>query len=139
MHLPSHFPNLTPENHSEDSSPTKDYNCHAWAVGFTDRWFDHNNYWPDPVTRGEALRNYQRAYESIGFRVCGGWNVEEGFEKIAIYENNRRVTHTARLLNDGRWTSKMGKSEDITHTRDALDGPLYGRIVLIMRRKLLTP
>jgi hypothetical protein len=136
MHNPALLPNLTQDNHTEDSPSTTSYNCHAWAVGFNDRWFDDQNYWPDPVPRGKSLRHYRRAYESIGFRVCGGWNVEEGFEKIAIYERQGEVTHTARLLDSGMWTSKMGKREDITHARDALDGPCYGQITLIMRRQI---
>ncbi|MCA1837263.1 MAG: hypothetical protein LC674_00260, partial [Actinobacteria bacterium] len=63
------------------------------------------------------MRDYQRAYESVGFRITNGWHFEEGFEKIAIYEHHRKVTHTARLVADGRWASKMGHLEDIEHTR----------------------
>ena len=34
-----------------------------------------------------------------------------------------------------RWTSKLGKSWDIEHAEDALDGPLYGKIAAYMSRK----
>jgi hypothetical protein len=131
---PALFPNLTAANHTDTSPPDHTYNCHAWALGFTDRWFDARQWWPQGVNRGETLPYYRRAYESVGFRLSAGWDVEEGIEKIAIYEANGKVTHTARLLDDGQWTSKMGKREDITHGRGALDGPKYGHIVIIMRR-----
>lgn len=135
MYAPASFPNLTPTNHTEDSPMTVAYNCHAWAVGYDDRWFSHDgNWWPDSVPRGKTLRHYRTAYESIGFRVCQGWDYEEGFDKIAIYELRGEVKHTARLLSDGKWTSKMGKAQDITHSVDALDGPFYGQITLFMRR-----
>jgi len=139
MQLPTaSFPNLTQANHTDISPQDPRYNCHAWALGFTDRWFDDGQWWPDGVQRGETVRDYKRAYESLGFRVSSGWQVEEGFEKIAIYEYGRKVTHTARLLPDGLWASKIGQLEDIHHTREALDGPQYGHITLIMRRPVIT-
>ena len=136
---PDLFPDLTATNHTDTSPADRFYNCHAWALGFTDRWFDQNQWWPNNTTRGNTIRDYRAAYESEGFRISRSWDVEDGFEKIAIYEANGLVTHTARLLADGRWTSKVGKREDISHDRDALDGPKYGHIALIMRRPIPIP
>ena len=43
-------------------------------------------------------------------------------------------THAARQFPGGRWTSKLGPAEDIEHELEELAGPLYGEVVLILRR-----
>jgi hypothetical protein len=44
-------------------------------------------------------------------------------------------TYVARQLPDGRWTSKLGQLEDVTHaTTDALEGSDYGEVVQFMKR-----
>ena len=48
---------------------------------------------------------------------------------------SRVYTHAARQRPGGKWTSKLGKAEDIEHdTPDVVAGGLYGEVVLIMRR-----
>lgn len=42
--------------------------------------------------------------------------------------------HAARQLASGRWTSKLGKLEDIDHALHDLEGMLYGAVVLFMKR-----
>jgi len=60
---------------------------------------------------------------------------EEGFEKLAIYGSGLMYTHAARQLPDGRWTSKLGQHEDITHTTtEAIEGSDYGEVVQCMKR-----
>jgi hypothetical protein len=44
--------------------------------------------------------------------------------------------HAARQLLTGRWTSKLGKMEDIEHGLRDLEGTVYGTVVLIMKRAL---
>ncbi|MCI0637958.1 MAG: hypothetical protein L0Y72_23715 [Gemmataceae bacterium] len=39
-------------------------------------------------------------------------------------------THAARQLPTGRWSSKLGPSEDIEHDLHALEGEIYGTIAL---------
>jgi hypothetical protein len=67
-------------------------------------------------------------------------NLEAGYEKIAIYYRPGTVDflHVARQLSDGRWTSKLGRGEDITHnTVEGLEGVgAYGRVARFMRRSL---
>jgi hypothetical protein len=54
---------------------------------------------------------------------------------VAFYGNNLLYTHAARQLSGGKWTSKLGKAEDIEHdTPDVVSGGLYGEVVAIMRR-----
>ena len=51
-----------------------------------------------------------------GFEPCENGDHEEGFEKIALYVNKAgKVTHAARQLDSGKWTSKLGNLEDIEH------------------------
>ena len=42
----------------------------------------------------------------------------------------------ARQLASGTWTSKLGPDEDISHhTPAALEGALYGTVVVLMKRR----
>lgn len=70
--------------------------------------------------------------------------LEPEFEKIAHYVKGGNVTHTARQLPWGRWTSKLGPGIDIEHLDpEALEGPVYGNVEGYMRRpsqaKLVPP
>jgi hypothetical protein len=74
-------------------------------------------------------------FEVAGFRVSNSSAFEDGLEKIAIYAAGSGVTHAARQLLNGRWTSKLGDKLDIEHQSPETlhDGP-YGNVVLIMAR-----
>lgn len=59
------------------------------------------------------------------------------FEKLALYGSAMMYTHAARQLPDGKWTSKLGQLEDITHTTtEAIEGGDYGEVVQYMKRPL---
>ena len=75
------------------------------------------------------------AFESLGYRECDDGSLESGFEKIALYAIGMDVIRTvARQLDDGRWTSKLGQLEDITHSStDAIEDSDYGEVVQFMR------
>jgi hypothetical protein len=45
-------------------------------------------------------------------------------------------THAARQLASGRWTSKLGKAEDIEHELRDLEGDVYSSVVLVLKRPL---
>ena len=67
--------------------------------------------------------------------MCPAADLEPGVEKIALYANAvGKPTHGARQLANGRWTSKLGKREDIEHALHDLEGELYGTVVRIMKR-----
>jgi len=132
---------LNSSNHVITSAWTGTYNCIAWAAGRNDQWWEPVKpyYWPPNVPREYTLSAYAKAFEAIGYHKCANGNLEEGFEKIAIFaarEDGRFVpTHAARQLPDGRWASKLGKSEDIEHSPlSAVNCPEYGRAVRFMRR-----
>jgi hypothetical protein len=133
----SDFPNLTTANYSITSDPSAEYNCIAWAAGDQEKWWwpHEDSYWPDGVPREETLAAFIQAYALRGYSPCIESAVEVGFEKIAIYANAEGPQHAARQLEDGSWTSKLGRDEDITHNSlVALECQWYGRAVLFMKR-----
>ena len=139
------FPSLTPSNYRITSPESPDYNCIAWAAGTDERWWWPDNqytaYWPEEVPREETLAAFIQAYSVEGYVPCGTSDYESGFEKIAIYADERgKPTHAARQTQAGRWTSKLGNWEDIEHDRpDNLAGRNYGVVTVIMKRQNLTP
>lgn len=77
---------------------------------------------PSRILRKKSLDAYKKAYGSIGYKTCQDAKHEKGFEKIAIYAKiNGEPTHAARQLNQSKWTSKLGKKEDIEHAINGLD------------------
>jgi hypothetical protein len=103
------------------TSPTDDvYNCIAWALGITDNWWwpgdPDRTYWPDNLPRERTLAAFRQLFAGFGYDECIGDGLETGFEKVAIFANALgQPTHAARQLPTGRWTSKLGESEDIDH------------------------
>ncbi len=135
MNLFDLFPNLTSENHEITSDKTFKYNCVAWAAHQTDRWWQPGGCWPIPASRDDlGIGNVVLAFNSLGYCESPNGELEHGFEKIAIYGSGLMYTHVARQLPDGRWTSKLGQLEDITHaTTYALEGSDYGEVVQFMK------
>ena len=130
----SAFPRLHPGNHEITSPSTPRYNCIAWAAGDDRRsWWpdvDEVAYWPSNVARVETMEAFVEAFQTLGYLTCEDSEFEPGNEKVALYAHRGMPTHAARQLPDGRWSSKLGRSVDIAHTLDALDGSLYGTAML---------
>lgn len=139
MSIHTKFPKLATTNHNYTSPQTVSYNCIAWAAANQNQWWwpDQNQqyYWPAGVPREETLQAFTQAYETIGYEICDNPSLEEGFEKIAIYSLLGRITHASRQLPDGMWTSKLGQYVDLSHEFNGLDGPEYGDVVLVMKKR----
>ena len=142
--LRSVFPNLTCENFSKTSEAVKSYNCIAWAAGrgeIEEEWWepssDIEHYWPPSVAKEYTSQCYREAFRTLGYEPCHDGAREAGWEKVALYvDDNDTPTHMARQLPEGGWTSKLGKSIDITHkTVEALEGNCYGRATYYLRRR----
>jgi hypothetical protein len=139
---PSDLPNLTSTNHVVTSPFKARYNCIAWAAGNDTRWWwpVGRYYWPPNVPRVETLDAFIAAFATLGFVECADALLEANFEKIAIYAvpgpgGAFTPTHGARQLPDGKWTSKLGPFEDITHdTLDDVNCFDYGFAVKFMKR-----
>ncbi len=130
------LPRLTPQNHRVTSPAAVENNCIAWAAGDTGNWWQPGVYWPvEAPPQGYEIGILVAAFEALGFGPCDNEGPEPGFEKVALYSDNRFYTHAARQLPGGKWTSKLGKAEDIEHdTPDVVSGGVYGQVVQIMMR-----
>jgi hypothetical protein len=143
--LEAAFPNLAARGYTITSPTATSYNCIAWAIGDTKRWWWHTSrgggsYWPPGVPNEGSLDSYVRLFESHGYESCEDSEPQQEFEKVAIYLSyDGRVTHAARQNRSGSWTSKLGRGQDIEHgTLDALDGPAYGQAVKFLKRPFPT-
>ncbi len=60
---------------------------------------------------------------------------QPGYVKVALYGSGFTHTHAARQLPTGKWTSKLGKGEDIEHdTPGDVAGGVYGEVMEVMKR-----
>jgi hypothetical protein len=138
---PPGFPNLHQGNHEVTSPSNRRYNCIAWTAGDETSWWwpdpDNVAYWPAAVSREETIEAFVDAYRTLGYTPCADGELELGYEKVALYALQGVPTHAARQLTDGRWSSKLGRSVDVAHSPEALDGPLYGMIVVYLRRLIV--
>lgn len=76
------------------------------------------------------------AYRIVGFEECESPDLEDGYEKVAIFADaTHDPRHAARQLPNGKWTSKLGDHVDIEHAAvQAVGGEFYGEPVVYMRR-----
>lgn len=133
------FPNLIHTHYEITSPATPSYNCIAWAAKDTQRWWwpglGAPYYWPTGSPTALVVASFIQAFRGLGYEVCPSADLEEGFEKVAIYALNTEPKHSARQLPDGQWTSKLGGSYDIKHaTLESVEGNAYGVAVEIMKR-----
>jgi hypothetical protein len=114
MSIISAFPNLNQFPPFLITSPFNPrYNCVAYAYGKYDNgmWPNHNDYWwPPQIPNEMTIRAFQALFESIAFNVCGDGSFEPGYLKIAIFADNNNIpTHAAKQLDNGFWSSKLGR------------------------------
>lgn len=139
-HILGLFPALLTLNVTSPGEPR--YNCIAWAAGTNTQWWwpDGRNYWPMDAPLLDSLDAFVPAFATLGYERCSDGILEDGFEKIAIYQSSDGVQHASRQLNTGYWTSKLGRLEDIEHSSPAeLEGSDYGAVVQYMRRPTPAP
>ncbi len=131
------FPRLSPDRCRRTSPPDVRYNCVAWAAGDTKHWWQPGVHWPVPSSRDDyGVGALEQASLSLGYEPCSDESLEPGFEKVAIYGYGFFYTHAARQLPNGKWTSKLGKSEDIEHdSPEDVAGGVYGEVVQFVRRR----
>jgi hypothetical protein len=98
-------------------------------------------YWPGGLERKVTVECFIRAFQTIGYEICKNGEVEEEFEKIAIYtDNSDKPTHAARQTYSGKWTSKLGQAVDIEHEMaESLVSVEYGKVKIFMKRRRPKP
>jgi hypothetical protein len=136
------FPGLRQARFRTTSPSTDGYNCFAWAMSESHRWWSPIPpiyYWPPNVPREFTLAAFEVAFRTRGFESCTSPELEAGYEKVALYvDANGTPKHAARQLPSGEWTSKLGSSIDIAHTLPGLEGTAYGQVTVYFRRSLVT-
>lgn len=137
--LQKKFPGLSLSGYKITSPESETYNCIAWAVYESDRWWWPLGkvFWPAGVSRDISLKTFIQAFATLGYVSCDNNHLEHEFEKIAIYvDHNGEPTHAARQLSNGKWTSKLGNFVDIEHELDGLTGSEYGTVAQILKRPI---
>lgn len=140
------FPSLAADEQFRISSPhDHGYNCFAWAAGEDHRRWDPvptlaptraGVYWPEGVPLLPSRAAFVAAYGTIGYEICDSPELEDGFEKVVLYENaSGEPVHASRQLSSGAWTSKLGGGNDIEHgSTTGLEAPLTGSPAVYLRR-----
>jgi hypothetical protein len=143
-----HFPRLITEPYRPIEGPGSHYNCIAWSAGLTNiNWWPDRNppvnwEWPSYAPADRTIRSFFILYAAHHYRLCANGEHESGMEKIAIYGSSSIVTHAARQLVDGAWTSKLGGGPLLSHTLYGLtsnaSGAGYGSVLAFMSRPSVT-
>ena len=142
MWIDEQMPLLAAEGYEVTSEATDEYNCIAYVVGETDRWWSHladaDYYWPEHASRTPFIQSLIEAFAGLGYEPCEDASDEPGFSKVALYADAQgHWTHAAVQLLDGQWSSKLGIYEDISHRApESLDPDFYGGVHCLMRRPL---
>lgn len=132
------FPRLEDETYRITSPSTPSYNCIAWAAGDTEVWWwpSRFSYWPEVAPQEATVEAFVLAFEDLGYTICKSPSYEEEVQKIALYaDEDGKPTHAARQLPSGKWTSKLGRLEDIEHADpEQVAGSAYGSVAAVMCR-----
>jgi len=144
-----HFPAVAKFPIARTSDKTGDYNCFAYVAGIDSiNWCPHfikcdDVYWPAPECVDENhIDSYLIGYERIGFEWCADGSLEAGWEKIALYVDEKNIPqHAAVQREDGTWQSKLGSDIDVSHALESLESSEefgkspYGTAKFFMRRR----
>jgi len=97
--------------------------------------------WPTEVPADLRLSTLVSMLAKYGFERCFTGELDPTLSKIALYGGGEHVTHAARQLESGRWTSKRGIfGDDIEHdTADAIAGGEYFEILAYFQRPKTDP
>lgn len=126
------------------SDPNSLYNCIGYAMGMMDvcvalRHPQKLNWcwWPPTAPRTLDPQSLIAAFEYFGFVVCDNRLVEDGFDKVALYQKNGEWQHAAVIEEDDLYHSKMGVWWDVVHrSGDLFHDDAYGDIYAYMKRPI---
>ena len=131
------FPKLASEDFEIVERASEQYNCIAYAAGDTTKswWPNGIDYWPPWATRDNRMESLKEAFAGLRYEQCDDSNVEEGYQKVALYGFQGRFEHAAVQMPNGRWRSKMGRGPIIEHLNPkSISGGPYGDATTYMRR-----
>lgn len=143
------FPCLAGSAYQITSCPADEPNCIGFALNDGHCWDPlglapgtHFYHWLDDLPPNFKVETILELFSRHRFSECSDGTLEHGYEKVALYYSVREleVTHVARQLPDGRWTSKLGSGEDIEHNDlsalEGDEGDCYGTVVKYMRKAI---
>ena len=133
------FPNLPSEGFEIIDQPSVRYNCIAYAAGDTTDWWEHDGrrYWPPHATRSNSIASLREVFAGLDFEQCDDSRLEDGYQKVALYEDHGIWTHAAVQMPNGAWRSKMGEGPIIEHrSPESLAGGIYGDPTIFMRKSI---
>jgi len=136
--LENHFPKLTNVEAKVTSPPDISYNCIAWAFKDNRRhWWPNQktSYWPLDASGKSVAQAFEEWFLLDGWAETESHELEEGYEKVALYVKDGQPTHAARQLDSGLWSSKLGSHVDLVHALEELEGPVYGELSKIYRKR----
>ncbi len=136
------FPNLSSEDFEIVDEPSDLYNCIAYAVGDIAKPWDPNGtrYWPPWAPRNDRIDSLIAVFAGLepAYEQCESSQVEDGYQKVALYEVQGQAKHAALQMPNGRWRSKMGRGPVIEHrSPESLSDGIYGDVHCFMRRPQL--
>ena len=83
------FPALKSDGYKKTSDATTQYNCVAWAADDIQNWWDPDEfgifYWPPDAPCEWTVNGLTAAFGTLGYKKCDNGDLEQRFEKIAIY------------------------------------------------------
>ena len=141
------FPNTKGTRLEITSDIDINYNCAAWAIEENNRWWEPwelllpdpppELHWPDGLLHNSKVETYVRFFELKGYEIADDDILEQGYTKIALYEEGGEFRHVARQLTAKKWSSKLGPKEDISHELRALENDgkyAYGTASIFMKK-----
>ena len=133
------FPNLSGEDFEIVDQPSDAYNCIAYAANDTGQRWDPNtgDYWPPWVPGNNLMDSLKQVFAGLGYEECEDSRLEDGYLKVALYEEQGEAKHAAVQMPNGHWRSKLGYGPLIEHrSPESLSGGMYGEATVFMRRPL---
>lgn len=139
--IEAQIPRLADSTYRITSPRDRRYNCFAWAADDSDRvWspvlIGSGVYWPPGIPALPSMSGVVAAYAYIGYEPCESEQLDQSYEKIAVYaDSSGEPRHAARQLPGGTWTSKLGDHVDIEHDElRAVGGAFFGEPAQILCR-----
>lgn len=90
--------------------------------------------WPTQLVRRVSISAFEDLFIHFGYQICGDGLLEIGNAKVALFAKGGIPTHAAIQLENGQWSSKLGRNSDISHALDALEDGIYGQPVRFFRK-----
>lgn len=142
--LEAKLPKLRPDNYKWASQATGRYNCLAFANDSDRKWWEPGLFggrfdWPAEDIPN-TLEGWVTIFSRQGYELTSNREIEPGFEKVAIYVDQKDFDLHVAKSNGVVWKSKLGRYQDIEHSSlDLLEGHQaweYGIVERILRRPI---